>query len=147
MIRLATEKDAQALCILNEAFNGCGLTTPERIRHSLLHNPQEVVVVAQEDGRLVGFTCVQLKRSFCYEAAMPEVTEVYVEPAYRNRGLATQMLAAAEEACQSRGPLQKFELLTGQGNLAAQAAYRKSGYVADGKLHMSKPEKAEVENE
>lgn len=140
MIRLATEQDAQSLYLLNEAFNGSGLTTPERIRQSLQHNQQEVVVVAQEDEQLVGFACVQLKRSFCYEAAMPEVTEVYVEPAYRNRGMATRMIAFAEEACRSYGPLQKFELLTGQGNLAAQAAYRKSGYVADGKLHMAKPD-------
>ena len=140
MIRLATEQDAQSLYLLNEAFNGSGLTTPERIRQSLQHNQQEVVVVAQEDEQLVGFACVQLKRSFCYEAAMPEVTEVYVEPAYRNRGMATRMLAFAEETCRNYGPLQKFELLTGQGNLAAQAAYRKSGYVADGKLHMAKPD-------
>lgn len=139
IIRLATEQDAQALYRLNEAFNGGGLTTPEHIRDSLTNNQQEVVVVAQKNNELVGFVCVQLKCSFCYEAAMPEVTEVYVEPAYRNRGIATRMLAFAEEVCLSRGPMQKLELLTGQGNIAAQAAYRKCGYVADGKLHMSKP--------
>ncbi|MBE5793495.1 MAG: GNAT family N-acetyltransferase [Clostridiales bacterium] len=140
MIRLANERDAQSLHRLNEAFNGSGLTTPERIRDSLCRNRQEVVVVAQEGADLVGFVCVQLKRSFCYEAAMPEVTELYVEPAWRRQGLAARMLAFAEVECRSRGPMQKFELLTGQGNLIAQAVYHKSGYVDDHKLHLSKPD-------
>ena len=138
MIRLATERDAESLHQLNEAFNGTGLTTPDHIRDSLVHNQQEVVAVAQDGDRLVGFVCVQLKRSFCYEAAMPEVTEVYVDPAWRRNGLATRMIAFAEAECQRRGPMQKFELLTGRDNFSAQVVYRKSGYVADHKLHMSK---------
>ena len=140
MIRLANERDAQSLYRLNEAFNGSDLTTVERIRDSLCHNQQEVVVVAQQGEELVGFVCVQLKRSFCYEAAMPEITELYIEPAWRRKGLAARMIAFAEAECKSRSPMQKFELLTGQGNLIAQTVYQKSGYVADHKLHMSKPE-------
>ncbi|MBP3650798.1 MAG: GNAT family N-acetyltransferase [Clostridia bacterium] len=138
MIRLATDRDAESLHRLNAAFNGTGLSTPEHIRDSLLHNRQEVVVVAQEGEALVGFVCVQLKQSFCYEASMPEITEVYVDSAYRQKGYATQMIAYAETVCAQRGPMQPFELLTGRKNLAAQAVYRKSGYVADDRLHMSK---------
>lgn len=48
------------------------------------------------------------------------------------------MIAYAETVCAQRGPMQQFELLTGRKNLAAQAVYRKSGYVADDRLHMSK---------
>lgn len=69
MIRLATDRDAESLHRLNAAFNGTGLSTPEHIRDLLLHNRQEVVVVAQEGEALVGFVCVQLKQSFCYEPA------------------------------------------------------------------------------
>lgn len=138
MIRLATEKDAQSLYQLNEAFNGKDLTTFEHIRDSLREHRQEVVVVAEDEGTLVGFVSIQLKKSFCYDACMPEISEVYVEPVHRRMGLATRMLAFAEAECAKRGLMQKFELLTGRGNLAAQAVYRKCGYAADDKVHMSK---------
>ena len=52
-------------------------------KHSRLAftNRREVVIVADGNGgRLAGFVCVQLKKSFCYDEYMPEITEVYVRP-------------------------------------------------------------------
>ena len=85
----------------------------------------EVVIVADEDDMLVGFVCVQLKKSFCYDEYMPEITEVYVKPAYRKRGLASEMITFAEAYCSKNYPLDKYELLTGQENLVAQTVYNK----------------------
>lgn len=42
----------------------------------------EVVVVRIATMRVVGFVCVQLKKSFCYNEYMPEIMEVYVVPTY-----------------------------------------------------------------
>ena len=55
----------------------------------------EVVIVSQENDFLAGFACVQLKKSFCYDEYMPELTEVYVRPEYRKQGIASAMIAYA----------------------------------------------------
>ena len=138
MVRIATVNDAEQLNILNNEFNGEGETGIGNIRNSLMNNKQEVVIVAEEDDMLVGFVCVQLKKSFCYDDYMPEITEVYVKPSYRKRGVASEMIAFAENYCSKNYPLHKYELLTGKENLVAQSVYSKLGYTDDKELHLSK---------
>lgn len=138
MIRLATVNDAEQLNLLNNDFNGNGETTLESIKDSLLNNRQEVVVVAEDKDILVGFVCIQLKKSFCYDEYMPEITEVYVKVDYRKRGIASAMITFAEDYCSKKYPLHKYELLTGKNNLVAQSLYGKLGYKDDGEIHLSK---------
>ena len=138
MVRIATVQDAAQLEILNNEFNGEGETTLENIRASLAGNKQEIVVVDEMNGELTGFVCVQLKKSFCYDEYMPEITEVYVKPQCRRCGVARSMIAYAEEYCKSHFPLHKFELLTGAENNVARIAYAKLGYCEDAELHLAK---------
>ena len=138
MVRIATIQDAEQLEILNNEFNGEGETTLDNIRASLADNKQEIVVVDEMNGELTGFVCVQLKKSFCYDEFMPEITEVYVKPQYRRCGVARTMIAYAEEYCKSHYPLHKFELLTGAENDVARIAYAKLGYCEDAELHLAK---------
>ena len=138
MVRIATVQDAAQLEILNNEFNGEGETTLDNIRNSLANNKQEVIVVDEQNGELTGFVCVQLKKSFCYDDYMPEITEVYVKPQYRRCGVARTMIAYAEEYCKSHYPLHKFELLTGAENDVARIAYAKLGYCEDAELHLAK---------
>ena len=138
MIRIATVQDAEQLEILNNEFNGDGETTLDNIRDSLANNKQEIVVIDEQNGELTGFVCVQLKKSFCYDDYMPEITEVYVKPHYRRNGIARAMITCAEEYCKKRFPLHKFELLTGTENNGAQSVYAKLGYSEDGELHLAK---------
>ena len=65
MIRTVTINDADQLNDLNNEFNGKGETTIESITNCLASNPQEVIVVDDDNGMLTGFVCVQLKKSFC----------------------------------------------------------------------------------
>ena len=138
MVRIATVNDAEQLNILNDEFNGESETSIDNIRNSLMNNKQEVVIVADEDDMLVGFVCVQLKKSFCYDEYMPEITEVYVKPTYRKKGIASEMITFAEDYCSKNYPLHQYELLTGQENLVAQSVYSKLGYADDKELHLSK---------
>ena len=138
MVRIATVQDAEQLEILNNEFNGEGETTLDNIRNSLANNKQEIIVVDNKNGELTGFVCVQLKKSFCYDDYMPEITEVYVKPQHRRNGIARAMITYAEEYCKSHYPLRKFELLTGDENGGAQSVYAKLGYSEDGELHLSK---------
>lgn len=75
MVRIAAMEDAEQLVALNREFNGEGEAAIDHVRKSLEGNRQEIVIVDERDGRLTGFLCVQLKRSFCYEDYMPEITE------------------------------------------------------------------------
>ena len=138
MVRIATVQDAEQLEILNNEFNGDGETSLDNIRASLADNKQEVIVVDEQNGELTGFVCVQLKKSFCYDDYMPEITEVYVKPQYRRHGVARAMITYAEEYCKRHYPLHKFELLTGAENDVAQIAYAKLGYCEDAELHLAK---------
>ena len=138
MVRNATVNDAEQLGVLNDEFNGAGETTLNNIRNSLMCNQQEVVIVDDENGVLTGFVCVQLKKSFCYDDYMPEITEVYVKPQHRRNGIARAMITYAEEYCKCHYPLHKFELLTGDENDGAQSVYAKLGYSEDGELHLAK---------
>ena len=120
MIRLASVGDAGELERLNAEFNGKGKTTEESIRASLLTNRREIVIAADGNGgRLAGFVCVQLKKSFCYDEYMPEITEVYVRPEYRGRGVAREMLTSRRNTAKKYTRLHSFELLTGSDNTAA----------------------------
>lgn len=138
MVRIATVRDAEQLGILNDEINGKDETTIDNIRNSIVNNKQEVVIVDDENGVLVGFVCVQLKKSFCYDEYMPEITEVYVSLGYRKKGIASEMITFAEEYCIKNYPLHKYELLTGKKNVVAQSVYGKLGYTDDGELHLSK---------
>lgn len=138
MVRIATIDDAEQLNNLNEEFNGKGETTLANIKESLQNNKQEVVIVEEVNGLLVGFICIQLKKSFCYDDFMPEITEVYVKEEYRKGGIASAMITFAEDYCSKNWSLHKFELLTGNDNLEAQSVYDKLGYKDDRELHLSK---------
>ncbi len=64
MVRIATVRDARQLKVLNDEFNEKYETAIDNIRNSIINNKQEVVIVADENGVLAGFVCVQLKKSF-----------------------------------------------------------------------------------
>ncbi len=132
MIRLAEPGDAAQLFELNERFNGPSGSTVELMARSLGENPQELVVVADMEGTLAGFACVQVRRSFCYEVPSAEITEVFVEEGYRRRGLGREMLDFAERAAiESFGSLGELTVLTGGDNLPAQELYNDAGFVRE----------------
>ena len=132
VIRLAEPGDAAQLYGLNERFNGASGSTVELMARSLRENTQELVIVADLEGILAGFVCVQVKRSFCYEIPSAEVTEVFVDEEYRRMGLGREMLSFAERAAVERfGPLGELTVLTGEDNLPAQALYEGAGFLRE----------------
>ena len=138
VVRLAEVGDAEQLEALNNEFNGEGETDLESIKASLGSNMQELVIVSEEEGTLAGFACLQLKKSFCYKALMPEITELYVKPEYRKRGVASALVSFAEDYCRRNLDFHKIELLTGKNNSAAQTAYERMGYRESGDVHLAK---------
>jgi GNAT superfamily N-acetyltransferase len=126
-IRVATPEDAPELGRLNAAFNGVQ-EPPERLA-ARLADPKcvETPIIAQVEGRAVGFACLRLVPSLCYDPTYAELTELFVEEACRRRGIGQALVAYAEQ----------LVLLTGLGNAQGQAFYRALGY-ADWALAMRK---------
>lgn len=138
IVRFAQPKDAQALEKLNEAFNGSGTAGAEMIAASLAASAGEIVCVAEANGgTLLGFCCGQVHRSFCYKAPTGEITELYVAPQHRRKGVAQALIHHMEQALLCHGVVD-IHLLTGDDNDAAQRLYKSCGYAISGEVHLEK---------
>ena len=89
------------------------------------------ILVAQgEDGQLAGYA-VWLVQAFTYDLR-PSLTlkELFVEPAYRNRGIASDLLASLRCEAERIGAGQIAWLVL-PSNEAAKCLYRRFGGVSD----------------
>jgi ribosomal protein S18 acetylase RimI-like enzyme len=71
-----------------------------------------------------------------YATPHAELTELFVEPGYRRRGVGRALVAHAERLARER-EAEKLVVLTGFTNLEGQAFYRAVGYT-DRELAMGK---------
>jgi ribosomal protein S18 acetylase RimI-like enzyme len=126
-IRLATSADAPALARMNEAFNGASDTAEQIAVRIAACAAIETPIVAELQGQICGFACVRVVPCVLYAEPYAELTELYVEPAFRRRGLGRQLIARAEQLARERGAAELL-IMTGTGNTAAQALYRSEGY-------------------
>jgi ribosomal protein S18 acetylase RimI-like enzyme len=92
--------------------------------------------LGEADGEPVGFACLRLVPHLQGDEPYAELTDIYVEPPYRRRGVARALLAHVEAAARAAGA-SEVVLITGFDNQDAQAAYRAVGY-ADWALAMRK---------
>ena len=136
-VRRAVPADAAALELLNRAFNGDGIAPAAHIAASLASNPDEPVLIAHADNAPAGFICAQIKRSMCYNSPSAELTEMYVAPPHRRRGVASALIRALEAELTALG-ITEITVLTGDDNLPAQALYAATGYSPSGELHLEK---------
>ncbi len=127
-IRIGVEKDAAELNRLNTVFNGVGNISDEFIALSIRNNDQEQVFVAEHGEQLVGFCCVQLFKSFCYDSNYAEITELFVDEQYRRKGIATQLMKYAQDYYADKN-IVGFQLFTGGKNISAQRFYECLGYL------------------
>ncbi|MDD6262175.1 MAG: N-acetyltransferase [Clostridiales bacterium] len=126
-IRKAIPSDAFCLRELNEKFNGISGITVKQIEHSIECNDREEVFVAEKNGALVGFCCVQVFKSFCYAVNYADITEIYIDDSCRRQGIGAMMLGYIERHFEKVN-IKSFQLFTGGGNYAAQSFYEKLGY-------------------
>jgi GNAT superfamily N-acetyltransferase len=135
-IRVATPEDAPELARLNAAFNGVE-EPPDRLAARLADPKRvETPIIAEVEGRAVGFACLRLLPSLCYDPIYAELTKLFVEESYRRRGVGRALVAYAERLARESGA-KELVLLTGLGNAQGRAFYRALGY-ADWELAMRK---------
>lgn len=136
--RLAVPADAADFVRLNHEFNDQPKVTVEQVAAQLAAGSDaETVLVAEVDGRIVAFACVQMRRSICYCEVWAEIAELYVQEPYRRRGLGRELMKLAEQHARQRGA-QQTTLLVNQQNGPAQELYRQLGYRPRGDLVMVK---------
>jgi ribosomal protein S18 acetylase RimI-like enzyme len=129
-VRIAGVPDALALRRLNVAFNG-GDEPPEYIA-ARLADPRcvEKPILAEIDGQAVGFAALRVAPCVFYPEPHAELTELYVEPEYRRKGVGRALVSYAQALAQEVGA-KGLVVLTSLSNHAAQAFYHALGYRDD----------------
>jgi GNAT superfamily N-acetyltransferase len=104
-----------------------------------LRRRESVVLLAETDGELQGFTQLFPSFSSVFAARTWVLNDLYVEAAARRRGVAAALLGAAAAFARDTGAL-RLELETDYDNHPAQALYRRLGWHAhDGTLRFRLP--------
>lgn len=129
--RLATLDDSAALSELITAFNspfpGLPVTQEQTAARLAACSGVETTVLAELDGRLVGFACLRLVPFMSGDGPYAELTDLFVDAGFRRRGVARALMAHVERLAQEAGAIE-LVLLTGFDNSGAQAFYRGLGY-------------------
>lgn len=126
-ISLASVKDAAAIAKLNLLFNEA--TDPADAIAARMSNPAcvETVILANIADKAVGFALVRVVPSVLYSTPHAELTELYVMDEFRQRGIASGLIAFAEQIAVQKGA-RSILVQTGDDNLSALALYKKHGY-------------------
>jgi len=128
IVRKAQLHDIPDIMKMNNIMNEVG-SNEDSMKNSLKNNHNEIVLVAVHNGMAVGFICGQLYPSICYANGLQcEVTELFVYEDYRNKGIASKLIAHLEHEFENNN-VQEILLQTGKKNITAQRFYEKNGYV------------------
>jgi ribosomal protein S18 acetylase RimI-like enzyme len=126
-IFMATADDAPAIARLNLLFNEVD-ESPEAIAARMDDtNRVETVILAKVDGEAIGFALVRVVPTVLYSTPHAELTELYVMEKFRQRGIASDLIAFAEKVAVQKGA-RSILVQTGDDNLPALALYKKHGY-------------------
>lgn len=95
---------------------------------AVIEAPDDVafLLVAEEEGELVGFALCQWKRSILWGGPLVVLDDLFVAESARERGHGTALLEAAAEFARGRGAA-ALNWLTAPDNHRAQRVYNKSG--------------------
>ena len=127
-IRLATPDDAAEFMRLNVAFNEVTLTQEQAAAN--LRHAADRVLLAVNDGCVVGLAAVLIEQRVCYVAPYAEVTELYIEPEHRRQGVAQMLMQYAEQMARAAGA-DELTVCTGFDNTAGQRLYLRLGFEND----------------
>jgi GNAT superfamily N-acetyltransferase len=83
--------------------------------------------VAQIENKLVGFVCVRMVPMTSQPTPYAEVSDLFVQPAYRKQGIGRALMAAAREWAVTKDA-HGMMLVTGYKNYPAQALYESMGF-------------------
>lgn len=122
-IRLSDYEDFMSL---NHEFNGIEISKDSFA--SLILREDEIVLVAEFENKLVAFACAQVFVSVCYPTDQMELTEIFVDRAFRGSGIGSALVRRLERIGRERG-VKEIRLETSSVNELAQKLYEKNEYL------------------
>jgi GNAT superfamily N-acetyltransferase len=125
--RAAGPQDAEEVARLNLLFNQHD--EPAETYAARLSDPRraDTVLLAEVEGRAVGIAVLRLLQPVLYASSYAEVTELFVEEAFRGQGIGRALMRFAEDLARQAGA-HEILVLTGSANHPAQDLYRSLGY-------------------
>jgi GNAT superfamily N-acetyltransferase len=127
-IRLATVADAAEAARLSAAANEHSCSPAKMAAQLERCAGIETFYLAEVDGQAVGYACLRFVPTICGPAdPWAELTELYVEEAYRRHGVGRVLIERVEAEARSRGASELF-LLTGFKKTRAHHFYHAVGY-------------------
>ncbi len=126
-VREATLADSDVLAELIALFNGPSVRPERTLERMTACAGLERALLAEVDGLVVGFACVGVVPALADDYPHASLTELYVRPDWRRRGVGRQLVKSAEGYAETAAA-EHLVLLTGLGNDEAQAFYRALGY-------------------
>jgi GNAT superfamily N-acetyltransferase len=140
-VRAAQPADAPEIARLNLLFNG--VDTPAQDYADRLADARRVDIplLAEVDGRVIGLANLRLAPSVFYKEPYAELSELFVEEAYRRQGVGQSLVQYAERLAANAGA-EEMIILTDFYNHSAQMLYFHLGYQVHD-LCVSKPLAAE----
>ncbi|MEU7804775.1 GNAT family N-acetyltransferase [Micromonospora arborensis] len=136
-IRPAAPTDDAALLALNRTSWTAGSGFPsmrseEMSTYFTGRRKPETHLVAEQDGAIVGYVSVEPKLPFAEAAHVYALWSLVVSAQARRLGIASALLAAAEQVALEQGAT-KLSLRVLGSNLPAQRLYERHGYVVEGR--------------
>jgi len=143
MLRNADEGDADALvrmirCYFEHDHIPFEEASVRRGLAELLASPHHGHAwIVEQEGRTLGYAIVTFGFDLEMGGRFALLTDLYLEPEHRGRGLGMRILDEIERRLVSLG-IVTFELTVERGNAHAQALYTKAGFAARDRFPMTK---------
>lgn len=129
-IRIATPSDAPAISGLLHEFNGEALPPADLAERIEQARGLETVFLSELDGTLEGLLVLRTALPLSSPEEWAEITEVYVRPASRRRGVGRALIEASLEHSRKCG-CTELHLLVDPENVTALSFYRAVGFRRD----------------
>jgi ribosomal protein S18 acetylase RimI-like enzyme len=127
-VRQVTPDDATGLAVLLDRFDGAGATPEEVAKRMRACAHVLTTYVAEIGATMAGFACLRLVPHLQGDAPYAELTDLYVDPPFRRRGVARALMAEVDAAASAAGA-DEIVVITGFENDGAQDAYHAQGYA------------------
>jgi GNAT superfamily N-acetyltransferase len=107
------------------------------LRHFLADESLGKAYLVQQEDEVLGYIILTLGYSLEYRGRDAFIDEFYICPTHRGKGIGTQMLAFAEDACRELG-VRSLHLEVDFENSDAQRLYDRVGYQRHNRFLMTK---------
>jgi GNAT superfamily N-acetyltransferase len=134
LIRDAHDGDADAIASLLTQLDYPAEGDAVRERLPRLREAGDKLLVAEQDGRIVGLAQVHVSPSLEYDAPAAKLAALVVDEAHRRSGVGAKLVAAAEREARARGCVMLY-LTTAERRGGAHSFYERIGLEHTGRRY------------